>query len=519
MPESSNNNLSDNHQTNWLQRLIQRFSQRPQGDVIAAQIGEDARNVVVGKNVIQIGTLQIPFYLAVIIAAGVVLITLSTAVIAFSSSGAASLLGKPARMTGLFNIAVANFGELDANGHVHASEDGRRLSEWLYEALQTEYTKNPDLARLVNVEIWHGTPGLFGRTIEFGVLQDETATHQLADKVNAHVVIYGNVNPESEPPGLELKFYIAPQLRSEASSVIGSYSMGQPIPVKLPFDPKDPVGNIATGDSLSTRSAALSLLTIGLTYELAGKYQKAYDLFQQAEATLADLEPGNGQEIPYFFMGREALFLKKDQDAETAFGQALTASNQQYARAQIGLGSVYLFRAQNAKPEQRQAALNDLAQAITNYEKGVELAKQTQEPLVENIAQLALATALRVQGQMDYQADDYANANKAYDKAIALLTPLLDPLATAQQYRFLAQAYQSLGAAYVQQADVYRLQKNLAGRKTRLEQASTAFASCIEQGKVASFDEILRTKIIGAPQNGCQPQLDAVNKALQESGG
>ena len=311
----------------WLRRWLQRGRAQKAGDTIAAQIGESARNIVVGKNVIQIGTLQIPFYLAVIIAVGVGLITLSTAVIAFSSSGAATLRGQPAHMTGLFNIAVANFGELGTSSQINASADGNRLSQWIYEALQTE-TKNPDITKLIKVEIWRGTPGLFGRTAEFSALQDETAARQLAEKVNAHIVIYGNVDPKSNPPEIDLKFYIAPRLNSEANSLIGPYTMGRPIPVKLPFNRNDPVSSVATGDSLNTRSAALSLLTIGLTYELAGKYQKALDLFQQAEATLADLEPGNGQEIVEFFKGREALFLKKDGDAETAFRAALTTSNQ-----------------------------------------------------------------------------------------------------------------------------------------------------------------------------------------------
>ncbi len=511
-------------QQSWLRRWLSLGRQPRSGDIIAGQIGENARNIVVGKNVIQIGTLRVPRYLALAIAAGLALIAFSTAVLAWSASGAATRWGQPARMTGLFNIAVATFGEVNAAGQIKTTENGRRLSQWVYEALQTEYTKNDDLARLVNVQIWHGTPGLFGRTAEFDVLQGNDAPNQLAERVNAHLVIYGNINAQSTPPGLELKFFIAPQVRSEANSVIGSYIMGQPIPVMLPFDANNPVGNLATGDSLNTRAAALSLLTIGLTYELAGKYQKALDLFQQATTTLSKLEPGNGQEIPYFFMGREALFLGEEQTAEQAFQQALLASNQQSVRAQIGLGSVYLVRAQNLlvtptlSLAQQQAAQAQLTQALTAYEQAVALAQQTGDPLMESIAQLAFASALRVQGQLYYQSNAYEAANQAYDQAIALLTSLTDSLAAGQQARFLAQAYQSLGAAYVQQADIYRLQNKMAARQQRLEQASTAFGDCIAQGKIAPFDEILRTKIIGAPQSGCQAQFAAVTQTLQASG-
>ena len=84
MTDESKPTQAQQEKQSWLRSWLQRGRAQKAGDTIAAQIGESARNVVVGKNVIQIGTLQIPFYLAVIIAVGVGLITLSTAVIAFT---------------------------------------------------------------------------------------------------------------------------------------------------------------------------------------------------------------------------------------------------------------------------------------------------------------------------------------------------------------------------------------------------------------------------------------------------
>ena len=130
----------------WLSRRLPR--PRPPGDTISAQIGEDARNIVVGKNVIQIGTLQVPFYLAAIIAAGVLIIA---GIALFNALW--PLLQPVARMSGQFNIAVAQFSEIDANGRERQTDNGLTLSRWVYDALKTEYSTNPTLGGLGSVEI------------------------------------------------------------------------------------------------------------------------------------------------------------------------------------------------------------------------------------------------------------------------------------------------------------------------------------------------------------------------------
>jgi hypothetical protein len=63
MSEDKQSDLS-RHQRSWLQRLLHWRADKT-GDTIAAQIGEAAENVVVGKNIIQIigNTLNIPLTL------------------------------------------------------------------------------------------------------------------------------------------------------------------------------------------------------------------------------------------------------------------------------------------------------------------------------------------------------------------------------------------------------------------------------------------------------------------------
>ncbi|MDQ3248103.1 MAG: hypothetical protein M3Q45_02730, partial [Chloroflexota bacterium] len=121
----------DSEKQSWLRRQLQRRRANQAGDTIAAQVGADARNVVVGKNVIQIGTLKVSLPLAVLIAAGLSVIAVSTALLAFGNPFA-----KPARMTGQYNIAIAQFGEISGNGRLQATANGLALSRWVYDALK-----------------------------------------------------------------------------------------------------------------------------------------------------------------------------------------------------------------------------------------------------------------------------------------------------------------------------------------------------------------------------------------------
>ncbi|MDQ3249870.1 MAG: hypothetical protein M3Q45_11770, partial [Chloroflexota bacterium] len=245
---------------------------------------------------------------------------------------------------------------------------------------------------------------------------------------------------------------------------------------------------------------------------LLGRLQLALDIFRQAEQTLPAWRDTDGKEVLYFLIGREELALNNDQAAEKAALQALEI-NQDYARAQIVLAGVYYVRAQRLPSVERLLAPSALILALTQYEKGVVLARQAQDPLLLSIAELALARAQRVKAETYYINGDLDNANVAFDQATAGITATIPILTDAQQVRLVAQAYQSLGAAYYQQADVYRQQNDPAGQRQHWEQARVAFASCIDQGKQAPLDQYLHEEIIAKI---CQPQQANVEKALGE---
>jgi len=542
----------------WLARQWQRLrGDRRDGDTILAQVGEDARGVAVGKNIIQIGSMRIPIWLVVLIAVGVVTGAGVAVVNAVSTRGelrdirgvvlaptptptstpTATPTPTPAPMTGAFNIAVADFGQEDSAGRVQPSEQGRVLSQWVFESLRTQYEQIGDSFDL-GVEIWHDSAVIPQKNVTFGVMAGDTpraradSAAALAQTVRADMVIYGQVATSNEPAGLVLEFYVSPHLR-ETNTIVGRHGLGRPIPVSLQLD--NPLARIDTNETLQTRMAALFRLTVGLTYDLLGRSQEALETLRAAEIELTGWQDEDGKEILYFFIGRELLFLEQDEEAEEAFNTALRI-NPDYARAHIGLGSVYLWRAQRVAPAERLQEPNDLQRALDAYETGRQLAAQSAEPLVVLIARLALASAHRVQGETynfiadatdngTDNGDVYEQARAAFEAAIAELESLLAPLAEANQHRYLALAYQNLGAAHLQQADTVLRQGEPTRRTELLEQARLSFTECMAQAETAPFDAILRDRIAGSGTAGdgqtvetsCRAALDIVENALRES--
>src|SRR5512136_761078 len=129
--------MNQGDRQNWLQRFLARAIRQEHGDIIAANIGEGAQNVAVGKFILQnnvrIGALVVPvrFIVALLAVALVVAIAVWIAVV-------------PDKMPeSTFNVAVAEFGQLDKNGQLHASKDGASLSEWMFGKLQAEAASLP----------------------------------------------------------------------------------------------------------------------------------------------------------------------------------------------------------------------------------------------------------------------------------------------------------------------------------------------------------------------------------------
>lgn len=478
-----------------------------------ARAGAGERRIAIGKNIIQIGTLVVPT-VPVLAVLGVVVSALIF--------GAVNFMG-PAKMPGDFNIAVAEIGELDAQGRVRPSEDGALLSRWMFNELVAANEAYGDS----NLVIWHDSLSLLDKRVKLGTISGQKpkdradAAADLAERVGADVVVYGHLTPPSSPADLVMEFNVRPSMRAEANVTIGRYQLGQPIPVPEPFDATDTLAKEALSSRVTGRAEALFWLLLGLRDDLLGRSQQALATFRQAEAELEVWreEPGGGSEILYFFIGRSALFLGEYEEAEAALQEALRI-DPTYARAKIVLAGVDFRRVQDLlhppdgrafQAEDVEPALAGVERAILVYQEGLELARESPEPLVEMIARLALASAYRMKGEIYFWLQEDAEANRFFERAIEEIQVVLVPLEEAEQVRILAQAHLYLGAAYTQQAEIARKEGRVEDSRALYEKAQAAYATCVAQEREAPNDDILRERIIA---DSCQPWGDYVEEVL-----
>jgi tetratricopeptide (TPR) repeat protein len=456
---------------------------------------------------IQIGTLNVPVIPMILLALGLLGIFGFAAYRTFVPIPTATPIPGPTRMKGLFNVAVAEFGEVDADGQVHPSPDGQQLSQWVYDGLQLEVKSLPlEIQQEFQPLVWHDSMNLQEKGITLGVIPDDKAAAELAQKINAHMVIYGNLKLDQSTASFVPEFYVAP-VQGEADEILGRHQFGAPIELQTPLNLEEQ--GLSLNIKLTSRTRALSRFTIGLMYDLLGDSDTAGKVFQEAIDKL-DWDKNGGKEIFYYFVGRSALFLDRDEEAEAAFRAAVDFTNDNYARAYVGLGSVYSRRARRLPPEQRLET-TDLQQAIENYQQAITRADVLLEPQTKISAQLGLGQAYRLQGDTYTRLDDFDKAWPLFDQTIAEIQPIVASLQTARQYRYLGQAYNTLGAAYAQQAYIRQVQGDKTGSIALYEKAREAYANCLALKAKAPTDEILSEGIIA---KGCSPADKVAEEAL-----
>lgn len=492
----------------WSDRIRRLFHRKEDsGDTITATVGQNARGVVVGKNIVQIGTLVVP---TLPLLALPVLVLLAAAAYGLSSLG-------PARMTGSFNLAVAGFGQADASGRVRPSETGTQLSLRLFEGLQSEFENlPPGVSQDFRWQIWHDSQPLTEKRVRLGLVSGESpaereqAACRLAGRINAHVIIYGNLPPPGTAEPFQPEFAICehPELRVDTQEIAGSYQSSAGIPSQI----LDRLGNVsadlAVNITLNAWSRSLAAFTIGILYDLQGRPDLALDIFEQARDAMG-AEVGAGAEVLWFFIGRENLFLERLPEARSAFEQALSL-NPGYARAHIGLGGIYYLQALQQPPIERLDS-PDLEQAIQAYQQAIAAAPDSPGALLAEKGQVALAGSYLLQGEAYREHADFTSAQEAFDAAIEAVLPVISILSAENQYRLLAQAHQTLGAAYHEQGHLHLLMGEPAASRVYFEQAIEQYEACIRQKDMAFEDAILRTKVVDAL---CIPYRQAAEAAL-----
>jgi tetratricopeptide (TPR) repeat protein len=423
----------------------------------------------------------------------------------------------PAQMDGDFNVVVAETGVLDGDGQIQPSDDGRRVTAWILAGLAAAEAQ----AQAGAVRIWHDGLPWTEKGSRLGTVAGQTpperaeAAGALAERVNAHVVVYAHIDATVEPAELSLEFYVSPRVRVESAATIGRYRLGDPLPVPADLG-ADPLALASVGDRVADRAGLLFWLLLAMRDDLLGRPTEALAILRQAEFELDHIrEQGDGKEHLYYFKGRSALFLDFYAEAEADLLAALR-SNPNYARAYIALGSVYLDQAQTLEaPQQRLIAGGTLERATERYRQGLRLAREANDPQTEIVAHLALGHAYRLEAESHYALGQFVEAEPLFDLAIDELRTVLDPLEGAEQYRLLAQAFAALGAAHTQYGQLLQVRGDLAESRDEYGSARTAYAGCIAQGDRAPEDELLASEIIGHAEKGCRHWDQVVEEILE----
>jgi tetratricopeptide (TPR) repeat protein len=438
-------------------------------------------------------------------------------------AGLALVLPGPAEMSERFNVAIADVGFLDEQGKMGRSDESELLTKWIVDSIEGAN----NTSERGNIALWHDGLPLTEKGTRLGVVAGQTAPEraaaaaQLAEKVNAHVVIYGHIDERQDPPQFVAEFFVYPSVGRESAAVLGRYQLGDPISIVEGFT-EDPLAAESVGGRVEDRAALMFWLLLGLRDDLLGEPAQALALLRDAEMELASLpERGEGKEHLYYLKGRSALFMNQYAEAEEALKKALTSAPD-YARAQIALGSVYLDMAQTQQtPEERLADPANLELAVSNYQQALDKASQANEPLTEIVARLALAGAYRLQAETlrSVSTPDVAQADRLYGQAIDELRLVLDPLEQARQFRLLAQAHSTLGATYLQHGQLLEIRGDRPAAKGQYEAAREAYASCIAQGQNEDKDKLLLSEIIDHEQYGCRHWADETEKILSSLDG
>lgn len=413
----------------------------------------------------------------------------------------------PVKMTGDFNVLVAEFGEESADGTLQSTDRGRQLSKTVFETLQAQKDDLPDATIRTAIELRH-TAAPLGKPIT-----DETAAQQAAVQVGAQMVIYGTIDPRGD---FTPNFYVAPEVRGNIMGLnTGTFQFGDE-PIQFGSG-----AQFNANADLRTRSSALMYIITGLTYDLFGRVEQSLEIYQQAQEQLkAWPEKGQGKEILYFFLGQAAFFKQfnvaaedapaLNDQAQAAFERALN-SNPAYTRAMIGLGGVFNTRIQRLDATAKALGSSDLSEMFAWYDKALAQARQDGDAFMEQMANFSLAGAYYLQGVAFRFSGETANAVASFAAAVQHLDPAEQYFADTARQRELAQVYLLQGNIYKQHAETVSAGGDQVEAQTLYGQAQQAYQRCLDQAERAPDDRLVTDTIV---RDFCRPLLQQVTSAL-----
>lgn len=510
----------------WRARLRSWLPQRS-ADVIIANVGAGAQDVVVGKNILRIGTLVVPALPAVV--ALIVLVVGAAAGLWFSLV--------PATMPdGYVNIAIADFGQIDADGRIRVTADSQRVGETLFATVRDEVARlAPDYRGLV----WHDSMSFLEKRGSIGMISGltpelrSTGACQRATDLHANIIVYGALDTRSTPAQLSMELCARNPNRDRDAGTYDELQqfdrLGGPLTVILPL--QDVQGSVNA--PLRVRTALVAKLVVGLRYELAdapnyaANLRKALGVFREALAYLQAQDGAanaeNGGDVVYYFIGREHFLLAQDpttpasdkpaelEAARAGFARAVEL-NGKFGRALNGLGGVYFHQAQSRPPAERLRG-NEVAQALDAYARAIAAAEARQDTLAQAESHIALALTLRLQAEalLAQSTPDNTAAATALNRADQELDAAAQRM-QAEQNRMRGVAAMARGLVAHQRAQLLgRTKAKTTAIRASFQGAINAYQQCINAGLADPGDLFLKRQIVDFT---CQPLQESARTAL-----
>lgn len=261
---------------------------------------------------------------------------------------------RPKVMTGDFNIAIAQFGEID-DGEMESSKRTKNFMQALCNYLDSQYSATEFQ---MDVQVSH---------IHMPVVLEDSQAETLAKEINANLVLYGAVEfDDDEDMGSFIpRFYVSKDANQpNLIDIVGHNTLEKPITFPANFASSQEVKEI-----LNSRAAILTHFTRGLVFASQGNFEAASYDFHSAVT--------HAEQSDVLYSGYEALYLmlsysQRHQNKYEKAIENLTKAlelNPEYARAYIGLANNYLEQARKEWDDERTINVGLLNKADDYYQE------------------------------------------------------------------------------------------------------------------------------------------------------
>lgn len=317
---------------------------------------------------------------------------------------------QPRRMTGDFNIAVAQFAQ--------TGDSTRDIAESVSQNVFRYLDDQANLITFEDVQVAHKNIRLISSAEE---------ARELADRIHAQVVIYGDVTTVGDQVHLTPQFYVAEAFRANVSELNGQQRLAAPITF--------PLESILTPSSVSMkliqeRTVIMTEFTKALVYLATDNLPLSQEAIDQAILHSEQQGRFEGQEVIYLFASEIARLQGNQESAQGYVNKALQL-NPDYGRGYIAKANIYYDE-------------GNLFQAKENYEKAQGLSGQPFGAYVVEKASLGIGNSCWVQLQHVRQ------------------NPVPDPLGSSELEQCALVNYQKVITLYRQQKNPERILKEMA---------------------------------------------------------